>query len=85
MNGLTGRKMQKIFEALAPETIRTDARSLVEYCCFRYLSRDSSDIHPSLKRELIRGLTSDYKGRWGKERAVDEGGDSGAGWSYGQR
>lgn len=49
MNGLTGRKMQKIFEALAPETIRTDARSLVEYCCFRYLSRDSSDIHPSLK------------------------------------
>ncbi|RWW29942.1 hypothetical protein GW17_00005509 [Ensete ventricosum] len=53
MNGLTGRKMQKIFEALAPETIRTDARSLVEYCCFRYLSRDSSDIHPSLKGQLV--------------------------------
>ncbi|URD77731.1 hypothetical protein MUK42_18588 [Musa troglodytarum] len=56
MNGLTGRKMQKIFEALAPETIRTDARSLVEYCCFRYLSRDSSDIHPSLKEHAFQRL-----------------------------
>lgn len=49
MSGLTGRKMQRIFKALAPEGIQDDARSLVEYCCFRYLSRDSSDFHPNLK------------------------------------
>ncbi|KAL6010738.1 hypothetical protein ACLOJK_001180 [Asimina triloba] len=53
MNGLTGRKMQKIFETLAPEPIRSDARNLVEYCCFRYLSRDSSDIHPCVKMKLV--------------------------------
>lgn len=49
MNGLTGQKMQRIFNALVPETVYADARNLVEYCCFRYLSRDSSHIHPSLK------------------------------------
>ena len=49
MNGLTAKKMQKIFESLAPETIRSDARNFVEYCCFRYLSRDNSGVHPSLK------------------------------------
>jgi hypothetical protein len=49
MNGLTGQKMQKIFKALVPESLHNDARYLVEYCCFRFLSRDSSDIHPSLK------------------------------------
>ncbi|KAJ0077940.1 hypothetical protein Patl1_36886 [Pistacia atlantica] len=49
MNGLTGQKMQKIFKALVPETVYSDARNLVEYCCFRFLSRDSSDIHPCLK------------------------------------
>ncbi|WOL03540.1 hypothetical protein Cni_G12260 [Canna indica] len=49
MNGLTGQKMQKIFKALAPEGIQNSARSLVEYCCFRYLSRDNSDFHPNLK------------------------------------
>ena len=41
--------MQKIFRALVPETVYNDARNLVEYCCFRFLSRDSSDIHPCLK------------------------------------
>lgn len=56
MNGLTGRKMQKIFESLAPETIRCDARNFVEYCCFRYLSRDSSDIHPCLKEPAFQRL-----------------------------
>ncbi|KAG9444020.1 hypothetical protein H6P81_015360 [Aristolochia fimbriata] len=56
LNGLTGRKMQKIFEALAPETVRIDARNLVEYCCFRYLSRDSSDIHPNLKEPAFQRL-----------------------------
>lgn len=56
MNGLTGRKMQKIFEALAPEHVRYDARSLVEYCCFRYLSRESSDFHPSLKELAFQRL-----------------------------
>ncbi|CAN6445317.1 unnamed protein product [Victoria cruziana] len=49
LNGLSGRKVQKIFEALAPEPICSDARNLIEYCCFRYLSRDSSEVHPSLK------------------------------------
>lgn len=51
MNGLTGRKMQKIYEALVPESVYSDARNLVEYCCFRFLSRDGSesDMHPSLK------------------------------------
>lgn len=49
MNGLTGQKMQKIFKALVPESTYNDARNLVEYCCFRFLSRDASDIHPSLK------------------------------------
>ncbi|XP_020247230.1 uncharacterized protein LOC109824988 isoform X2 [Asparagus officinalis] len=56
MNGLTGRKMQKIFKALAPDSVRNDARSLVEYCCFRYLSRDSSDFHPSLKELAFQRL-----------------------------
>lgn len=49
MNGLTGEKMQKIFRALVPESLYNDARNLVEYCCFRFLSRDNSDLHPSLK------------------------------------
>ena len=49
MNGLTGKKMQKIFAALVPESVYSDGRNLVEYCCFRFLSRDGSDIHPSLK------------------------------------
>nr|CAD1832775.1 unnamed protein product [Ananas comosus var. bracteatus] len=56
LNGLTGRKMQKIFKALAPEGIQSDARSLVEYCCFRYLSRDNSDFHPSLKELAFQRL-----------------------------
>ncbi|MQL69199.1 hypothetical protein Taro_001507 [Colocasia esculenta] len=56
MVGLTGRKMQKIFEAQAPEPIRNDARSFVEYCCFRYLSRDNSDVHPSLKEPAFQRL-----------------------------
>lgn len=41
--------MRRIFEALAPEHLQNDARSLVEYSCFRYLSRDNSDLHPNLK------------------------------------
>ncbi|KAJ3707672.1 hypothetical protein LUZ61_011377 [Rhynchospora tenuis] len=49
LNGLTGQKIQKLFYSLAPENIKNDARNLVEYCCFRYLSRDGSDFHPSLK------------------------------------
>ncbi|CAL0334328.1 unnamed protein product [Lupinus luteus] len=49
MNGLTGKKMQKIFKTLVPKSVYSNARNLVEYCCFRFLSRDRSDIHPSLK------------------------------------
>eukprot|EP00268_Persea_americana_P045420 TRINITY_DN4629_c0_g1_i1.p1 TRINITY_DN4629_c0_g1~~TRINITY_DN4629_c0_g1_i1.p1 ORF type:complete len:822 (+),score=146.45 TRINITY_DN4629_c0_g1_i1:338-2803(+) len=56
MNGLTAKKMQKIFESLAPETIRSDARNFVEYCCFRYLSRDNSGVHPSLKEPAFQRL-----------------------------
>ncbi|TQD79077.1 hypothetical protein C1H46_035355 [Malus baccata] len=52
MNGLTGKKMQNIFKALVSESTYNDARNLVEYCCFRFLSRDNSDIHPSLKGKI---------------------------------
>ncbi|KAF5813790.1 hypothetical protein HanRHA438_Chr03g0113791 [Helianthus annuus] len=56
MNGLTGKKMQRIFKALVPSHVSNDARNLVEYCCFRFLSRDSSEIHPSLKEPAFRRL-----------------------------
>uniref|UniRef100_J3L677 Uncharacterized protein n=1 Tax=Oryza brachyantha TaxID=4533 RepID=J3L677_ORYBR len=56
LNGLTGRKVQRVFEALAPEHVHNDARNLVEYCCFRYLSRDNSDLHPSLKELAFQRL-----------------------------
>ncbi|KAD4179428.1 hypothetical protein E3N88_28019 [Mikania micrantha] len=56
MNGLTGKKMQKIFKALVPAHVSNDARNLVEYCCFRFLSRDSSEIHPSLKEPAFQRL-----------------------------
>ncbi|KAJ9552250.1 hypothetical protein OSB04_016295 [Centaurea solstitialis] len=56
MNGLTGKKMQKIFKALVPEYVSNDARNLVEYCCFRFLSRDSSEIHPCLKEPAFQRL-----------------------------
>ncbi|MCL7025353.1 hypothetical protein MKW94_028893 [Papaver nudicaule] len=56
MNGSTGKKMQKIYEALVPESLRYDARCLVEYCCFRFLSRDNSDFHTSLKEHAFRRL-----------------------------
>ncbi|PWA94488.1 hypothetical protein CTI12_AA056460 [Artemisia annua] len=56
MNGLTGKKMQRIFMALVPPNVSNDARNLVEYCCFRFLSRDSSEIHPSLKEPAFQRL-----------------------------
>ncbi|XP_006349391.1 uncharacterized protein [Solanum tuberosum] len=56
MNGLTGQKMQKIFKALVPESVHSDARSLVEYCCFRFLSKDTSNLHPSLKEPAFQRL-----------------------------
>ncbi|KAL3651601.1 hypothetical protein CASFOL_004603 [Castilleja foliolosa] len=56
MNGLTGQKMQKIFKALVTESIYNDPRNLVEYCCFRYLSRNSVDVHPGLKEMAFRRL-----------------------------
>jgi hypothetical protein len=49
MNGITGKKMQDIFETIVSPALSTDARYLVEYCCFRFLSRDSSEFHPCLK------------------------------------
>ncbi|KAF8079853.1 hypothetical protein N665_0996s0010 [Sinapis alba] len=56
MNGLTGKKMQDIFETLVPPATSTNARYLVEYCCFRFLSRDSSEFHPSLKEPAFQRL-----------------------------
>ncbi|GER30446.1 hypothetical protein STAS_06376 [Striga asiatica] len=56
MNGLTGQKMQKIFKALVPESVYNDPRNLVEYCCFRFLSRNSVDVHPSLKEPAFQRL-----------------------------
>lgn len=49
MNGLTGEKMQKIFKALVSESVYDDPRSLLEYCCFRFLSRNNAEVHPRLK------------------------------------
>ncbi|GJN17044.1 hypothetical protein PR202_gb04082 [Eleusine coracana subsp. coracana] len=51
LNGLTGIKVQRIFKALASQRLQNDARSLVEYSCFRYLSRGSSKKRPVLKWE----------------------------------
>lgn len=56
LNGLTGRKMQKIFETLIPDPASYDVCDLVEYCCFRFLSRDGSSIHPCLKEPAFRRL-----------------------------
>ncbi|KAI3497482.1 hypothetical protein L1887_40117 [Cichorium endivia] len=56
MNGLTGKKMQRIFKALVPQYVSNDARNLVEYSCFRFLSRDSSEIHPCLKEPAFQRL-----------------------------
>ncbi|KAG2593203.1 hypothetical protein PVAP13_5NG110318 [Panicum virgatum] len=51
-----GRQVQRIFEALAPKHLHNDARSLVEYSCFRYLSRDNSDLHSNLKELAFQKL-----------------------------
>ncbi|KAK8626653.1 hypothetical protein V6N13_134287 [Hibiscus sabdariffa] len=56
MNGLSGKKMQKIFKALIPKPEYDNARNLVEYCCFRFLSRDASDLHPCLKEHAFQRL-----------------------------
>ncbi|KAL4302234.1 hypothetical protein GQ457_10G021970 [Hibiscus cannabinus] len=56
MNGLTGQKMQMTFKALVPKPVYDDARNLVEYCCFRFLSKDASDFHPSLKEPAFQRL-----------------------------
>ncbi|CAL1352660.1 unnamed protein product [Linum trigynum] len=56
MNGLTGYKMQKIFKALVAEPVYSDARNFVEYCCFRFVSKDSSAFHPCLKEAAFQRL-----------------------------
>ncbi|TYH88887.1 hypothetical protein ES332_D01G219600v1 [Gossypium tomentosum] len=56
LNGLTGQKMQNIFKALVPKPVYDDARNLVEYCCFRFLSRDASALHPCLKEPAFQRL-----------------------------
>ncbi|KAL1189959.1 hypothetical protein V5N11_012717 [Cardamine amara subsp. amara] len=67
MNGLTGKKMQDIFETLVPPPSSTNARYLVEYCCFRFLSRDSSEFHPCLKRLIFITMLA-WANPYGKER-----------------
>uniref|UniRef100_A0A7N0RFT4 Uncharacterized protein n=2 Tax=Kalanchoe fedtschenkoi TaxID=63787 RepID=A0A7N0RFT4_KALFE len=56
MNGMTGQQMQQIFKALVTESMHGDARNLVEYCCFRFLSRDNSEVHPCLKELAFQRL-----------------------------
>ncbi|KAE8716922.1 Plastid-lipid associated protein PAP / fibrillin family protein isoform 1 [Hibiscus syriacus] len=56
MNGLSGKRMQKIFKAIIPKPEYDDARNMVEYCCFRFLSRDASDLHPCLKEHAFQRL-----------------------------
>ncbi|KAL8553654.1 hypothetical protein ACS0TY_002094 [Phlomoides rotata] len=56
MNGLTGQKMQKIFKALVPESVYNDPRNLVEYCCFRFLSKNNAEVHPGLKEPAFQRL-----------------------------
>lgn len=56
MNGLTGKEMQKDFAALVPESVYNNARNLVEYCCFRFLARDNSHVHPCLKEPAFQRL-----------------------------
>lgn len=41
--------MQKIFRALVPESVYSNPRNLVEYCFFRFLSRNNAEVHPGLK------------------------------------
>ncbi|XP_060167723.1 uncharacterized protein LOC132598713 isoform X2 [Lycium barbarum] len=74
MNGLTGQKMQKIFKALGPESVHSDARSLVEYCCFRFLSKDTSILHPCLKEPAFQRLIFVTMLAW--ERPYRSRGDS---------
>ncbi|KAL8151810.1 hypothetical protein V2J09_021618 [Rumex salicifolius] len=56
MNGLSAKKMQKIFQAMVPSPMHNDARNWVEFCCFRFLSRDNSDIHIRLKDPVFQKL-----------------------------
>ncbi|XP_023730576.1 uncharacterized protein LOC111878302 isoform X2 [Lactuca sativa] len=56
MNGLTGKKMQTTFKELVRESVSSNARNLVEYCCFKFLCRDTSEIHPSLKEAAFQRL-----------------------------
>ncbi|KAL3843707.1 hypothetical protein ACJIZ3_001110 [Penstemon smallii] len=56
MNGLTGKKMQKIFKALVSESVYNNPRNLVEYCCFRFLSRNNAEVHPNLKEPAFQRL-----------------------------
>ncbi|XP_062207584.1 uncharacterized protein LOC133909256 [Phragmites australis] len=73
LNGLTGRKVQRIFKSLAPERLHNDARSLVEYSCFRYLSRDNSDFHPSLKELAFQKLVFVTMLAWEDPYTEDDG------------
>ncbi|KAL3692831.1 hypothetical protein R1sor_006482 [Riccia sorocarpa] len=57
LNGLTGKQMKANFESTAPPVVRSDeARNLVEFTCFRFLSRSNADFHPALKDTSFRRL-----------------------------
>ncbi|EPS71721.1 hypothetical protein M569_03034, partial [Genlisea aurea] len=72
MNGLTGKKMQNIFKALVPESVSNNPRNLIEYCCFRYLSRNIAEVHPGLKDVAFQRLVFISMIAW--ENPYGEGG-----------
>eukprot|EP00250_Pteridium_aquilinum_P005599 c15671_g1_i2 orf=220-2820(-) len=56
LNGSTGSKVTRNFYAQCPVSVQNEARYLVEYCCFTYLSRCNTDFHPQLKDTAFRRL-----------------------------
>nr|XP_043624074.1 uncharacterized protein LOC122595713 [Erigeron canadensis] len=74
MNGLTGKKMQMIYKALVPANVSYSTRNLVEYCCFKFLTRDISEIHPCLKDLAFQRLIFITMLAW--DHPYSNGGDS---------
>ncbi|CAO2812934.1 unnamed protein product [Amaranthus hypochondriacus] len=72
MNGMTGKKLKKIFEALVSESMHKDARNLVEYCCFRFLSRENTDVHPCLQDLAFRRLIFITMLAWEKPHRLEK-------------
>lgn len=56
LNGHTGRRTIQRFYSECPVSIQNEARHLVEYCCFKYLSECRTEFHPQLKDTAFRRL-----------------------------